>query len=85
MGIQRTDSYGECDIYVSFFQSNNVWTEPMNLGSVINTKEMDEDAFLAADNVTLYFESKGHGGFGGFDVFMSKRLDDTWKNWSTTS
>ncbi|MCX6164607.1 MAG: OmpA family protein, partial [Ignavibacteriae bacterium] len=33
--------------------------------------------------VTLYFESKGHGGFGGFDVLMSKRLDDTWKNWST--
>jgi outer membrane protein OmpA-like peptidoglycan-associated protein len=83
MGIQRTDSYGECDLYVSFLQSNNVWTEPMNLGPVINTKEMEEDAFLAADNVTLYFESKGHGGFGGFDVFMSKRLDDTWKNWST--
>lgn len=83
MGLQRTDSYGECDIYVSFFQSNNIWSEPMNLGAVINTKEMDEDAFLAADDVTLYFESKGHGGFGGFDVFMSKRLDDTWKNWST--
>jgi outer membrane protein OmpA-like peptidoglycan-associated protein len=82
MGLQRTDSYGECDIYVSFLQSNNVWTEPMNLGAVINTEEMDEDAFLAADDVTLYFESKGHGGFGGFDVFMSKRLDNTWKNWS---
>ncbi|MCX6164606.1 MAG: hypothetical protein NTU73_07045, partial [Ignavibacteriae bacterium] len=44
MGIQRTDSYGECDIYVSFLQSNNVWTEPMNIGPIINTKEMDEDA-----------------------------------------
>ena len=83
MGIQRKDSYGECDLYVSFLQSNNVWTEPMNLGSSINTSKMEEDAFLAADNVTLYFESKGHGGYGGFDVFMSKRLDDTWKNWST--
>lgn len=83
MGIQRTDSYGECDIYVSFLQSNNVWTEPINLGNVINTKEMEEDAFLAADDVTLYFESKGHGGYGGFDVFMAKRLDDTWENWST--
>lgn len=83
MGLQRTDSYGECDIYVSFLQSNNVWTEPINLGATINTIEMDEDAFLAADNVTLYFESKGHGGYGGFDVFMSKRLDDTWTNWST--
>jgi len=82
MGIERKDSYGECDIYVSFLQRNNVWSEPMNLGNVINTKEMEEDAFLAADDVTLYFESKGHGGYGGFDVFMSKRLDNTWKNWS---
>ncbi|MBI5401892.1 MAG: OmpA family protein [Ignavibacteriae bacterium] len=81
-GIQRKDSYGECDIYISFLQSNNVWTEPMNLGSTINTSEMEEDAFLASDNLSLYFESKGHGGYGGFDVFMSKRLDDTWKNWS---
>jgi outer membrane protein OmpA-like peptidoglycan-associated protein len=83
MGIERKDSYGECDIYLSFLQSNNVWTEPVNLGPVINTKDMEEDAFLAADNTTIYFESKGHGGYGGFDVFMSKRLDDTWKNWST--
>lgn len=82
MGIERKDSYGECDIYVSFLQNNNIWTEPVNLGPDINTKEMEEDAFLAADNVTLYFESKGHGGYGGFDVFMSKRLDDTWKKWS---
>jgi outer membrane protein OmpA-like peptidoglycan-associated protein len=81
-GIQRKDSYGECDIYVSFLQNYNVWSEPMNLGGVINTPEMEEDAFLASDDVTLYFESKGHGGYGGFDVFMSKRLDDTWKNWS---
>lgn len=81
-GIQRKDSYGECDIYISFLQSNNVWSEPMNLGNTINTSEMEEDAFLASDNITLYFESKGHGGYGGFDVFMSKRLDDTWKNWS---
>lgn len=82
MGIERKDSYGECDIYVSFLQSNNVWTEPVNLGTDINTKEMEEDAFLASDDVTLYFESKGHGGFGGFDVFMSRRLDNSWRKWS---
>jgi len=82
MGVQRKDSYGKCDLYISFLQSNNVWTEPMNLGSVINTSEMEQDAFLASDNVTLYFESEGHGGFGGFDVFMSRRLDDTWQNWT---
>ena len=32
--------------------------------------------------VTLYFSSKGHPGYGGFDLFMARRLDDTWQNWS---
>jgi len=30
----------------------------------------------------LYFSSKGHLGFGGSDIFISHRLDDTWQNWS---
>jgi outer membrane protein OmpA-like peptidoglycan-associated protein len=32
--------------------------------------------------VTLYFFSTGHRGFGGMDLFMSRRLDSTWKHWS---
>ena len=30
----------------------------------------------------MYFASKGHKGFGGFDIFVSHRLDETWQNWS---
>jgi hypothetical protein len=37
---------------------------------------------LAADDKTLYFVSEGHPGFGNADVWMTKRLDDTWTNWS---
>jgi OOP family OmpA-OmpF porin len=54
----------------------------MNLGKKINTFQSDATPFLAADGKTLYFASCGHLGYGGYDVFMSKRLDDTWKNWS---
>lgn len=39
--------------------------------------------FLAPDGKTLYFASEGHPGYGKHDIFMSKRLDDTWTNWST--
>ena len=32
---------------------------------------------------TLYFSSTGHGGLGGYDVFVSRRLADTcWDCWS---
>src|SRR5690606_24665737 len=37
---------------------------------------------LAADNTTLYFSSNGFSGYGGNDIYASKRLDDTWTNWS---
>ena len=54
----------------------------MNLGSVINSKKSDFAPFLAADGSTLYFSSDGHPGYGSSDIFLSRRLDNTWTNWS---
>lgn len=82
MTIERKDSYGEKDIYVSFSTSVNSWSKPKNLGSVLNTTSSEAYPFLASDGKTLYFASKGHPGYGGFDLFVSKRLDDSWTNWS---
>ena len=39
-------------------------------------------SFLAADGETLYFASFGHDGLGGSDLYVSRRLDDSWKRWS---
>jgi len=80
---RKGDSYGENDLYVSFLKTDSTWTKPLNLGSKINTSALEDAPFLASDNKTLYFTSDGHGGYGGTDIYMSKRLDDTWQNWST--
>lgn len=82
LAIERGDTYGDMDIYVSFLQKNNAWTTPKNLGSVINTAATEGSVFIANDNRTLYIATNGRSGYGGFDMFMSKRLDDTWLNWS---
>jgi len=79
--IQRAETFGERDLYVSFWNGEEA-TEPINMGSVINTEYEESSPYLAADNKTLYFASKGHHGHGGFDIWVSKRLDDTWTNWS---
>jgi outer membrane protein OmpA-like peptidoglycan-associated protein len=68
-------------IYVSFFKDNK-WTTPLKLGKAINSGYGDFSAFLASDNVTLYFASYRPGGYGSADIYISKRLDDTWQNWS---
>lgn len=82
LAVDRRDSKGDQDLYVSFSKGGNNWSEPRSMGAVINSKEADFSPFLAADNKTLYFASYGHGSLGGPDIFMSKRLDKSWTNWS---
>ncbi len=71
------------DIYVTHLV-NGAWTEPTPLPSVINVKDGDERApFISSDGRTLYFSSTSHAGFGGYDLFMTKRIGDDWSNWTT--
>jgi OOP family OmpA-OmpF porin len=79
---RKGDSKGNNDIYVSFLKEDNSWTKPLNLGSTINTGEVEDAPFLASDDKTLYFTSTGFDGYGGSDIYMSRRLDDTWQKWS---
>jgi hypothetical protein len=79
--VERSESLGGRDLYVSFWKEGGA-TEPVNMGAVINTEFEESSPFLAADNKTLYFASKGHNGLGGFDIYVTKRLDDSWTNWS---
>ena len=82
LGIQTDDTHGEMDIYVSFLQHDKTWSAPKNIGKDINTPWDESTPFLAADGVTMYFSSKGYIGYGGQDIYMTKRLDDTWMHWS---
>jgi outer membrane protein OmpA-like peptidoglycan-associated protein len=83
LSVRRDDSEGQKDLYVSFLKTDETWSVPLNMGKTINTFENEANPFVAADGKTLYFASKGHLGYGGHDIFVSKRLDDTWTNWSS--
>ncbi|MBU3679234.1 MAG: OmpA family protein [Candidatus Kapabacteria bacterium] len=82
MAIQRSDSRGNRDLYVSLRSPDGTYATPMNLGSAINSAGQEATPFLASDNTSLYFATDGREGFGEFDVFVSRRLDSTWTNWS---
>ncbi len=82
MSIERRDSHGDRDLYVSFKKEDDSWSEPVNMGNVINSAAEESSPFLASDGKTLFFSSKGFSGFGGYDIYLSRRLDDTWINWS---
>lgn len=70
---RRPDGYGGIDIYVSHRLRNGVWSSPENLGPVINTMGDEAAPFIHADNQSLYFTSNGHPGYGGDDLFVSRK------------
>jgi outer membrane protein OmpA-like peptidoglycan-associated protein len=83
MAIQRDDTYGENDLYVSFLQPTGEFSEPLNLGATVNTFAWEASPFLAPDGVTLYYSTAGFPGYGNNDIYMTQRLDSTWTKWST--
>ena len=81
--VDSRDSQGAYDLYVSFRINDSTWSQPMNLGKELNTKGDEISPFLSPDNRTLYFSTNGRKGFGEADIFVSRRLDESWTKWST--
>lgn len=81
--IENRESYGLDDLYVSQLNRDGSWSPPRNLGGVVNTPGREITPFLAPDGRTLYFSSNGRDGLGDQDVFVTRRLDSTWLEWST--
>ena len=51
----------------------STWSEPVNLGSTINTTFNEQGPTLSNDELSLYFGSDRPGGIGGFDIWVSQR------------
>ena len=81
-GIESDLTQGGYDIYFTEPKDENTFGLLQNVGKNINTAADETNAFLLSDNKTLIFTSNGYSGYGDFDIYVSTRLDDTWKNWS---
>lgn len=82
LALERADSYGMKDIYVSFSTNQIEWSDPINVGKDINTASNEMAPFLASDGKTIFFSSNGLPGYGDQDVYVAVRLDSTWQNWT---
>lgn len=63
---------GSFDIFYVDINENGGFGKPVNLGSAINTKNLEQFPFIASDD-KLYFSSNGHTGFGLLDVFVTEK------------
>lgn len=74
----RPGGFGGLDLYVSR-KVNGDWGPAINMGPVINTKFNEDRPFLGNHDKILIFSSQGHDNMGGYDLFISRKLNDgTW-------
>lgn len=81
--ISKDTAYSE--IFVSFLKNDTLWTEPTKLNETVNKTSGIQGnfaPFLAPDEVTMFFASDRKGGFGKSDIYLCKRLDNSWLKWS---
>lgn len=72
---ERPKGKGNGDIWMAKANSTTSWQTAVNLVE-LNTIEDEKSVFIAADNKTLFFSSKGHNSMGGYDIFKSVRQED---------
>lgn len=82
LGIETDMTQGGQDLYFSNKKPDGTYGLLQNLGKTVNSAGDDSLPQLLSDQKTLLFSSNGYSGFGDFDLFVTYRLDDTWKNWS---
>jgi outer membrane protein OmpA-like peptidoglycan-associated protein len=68
--------FGGSDLYITERQGSQ-WSQPINLGSKINTFGNEVFPFWHNDT-TLYFSSDSHLGYGGLDLFVSFFRNGEW-------
>ena len=49
------------------------WSPPVNLGPTVNSDTFDVCPFVTRSGLSLYFGSTRPGGFGGVDMYVSRR------------
>jgi hypothetical protein len=82
LGASVLDGLGLADVWVSY-KVNGVWSEPQNLNDVpgeppVNTAFHDHCLSFSADGNEAFWTSTRPGGFGGNDIWTSRRVNGKW-------
>ncbi len=82
MGIETDMTQGGHDLYWATRKDDGTYSYLQNLGRAINSAGEEASPCLLSDRRTLLFSSDGFSSFGDNDIYVSYRLDDTWRKWS---
>lgn len=70
----RKGGRGRCDIYYSK-KVGDLWSEPINCGANVNTKNWEAQPSISSDGRSLYFVSNRKSGKGKMDIWKSNLIE----------
>lgn len=82
MAVESDFTQGGSDLYFAQRKADGSYGMLQSMGKIINSADEEITPQLLPDNRTLLFSSSGFSSYGNYDLYVSYRLDDTWKNWS---
>ena len=74
--LSKDDNFNS-DIFVSSFNGIS-WTQTVKLNKNINTKYWESHGFISEAGDKIIFASDRPGGFGGLDLYTSKKVNGDW-------
>jgi hypothetical protein len=82
MGLESDITQGGSDLYFANRKEDGTYGLLQNMGKTINSASDETAPFLLSDQKTMIFISDGYSNYGNFDIYVTQRLDETWKKWS---
>lgn len=70
-------SYGYADLWQIHREGEN-WSQPENLGNIINSTEEETFPYLSEDGSELWFTSSSRLGYPGYAIYRSTWQDGEW-------
>lgn len=74
----RPGGLGGNDIWLSIQEKDGNYSEPINVGQILNSRCDELSPFISKDLKRLYFSSAGHSTVGGYDLFYSEINSKFW-------
>ncbi len=71
--VYRNDGVSSDIMITTKDKKKNDWTKPKKLSKAVNTEYYESHATLSGDGNEIYFVSDKPGGFGGLDIYRSKK------------
>jgi len=72
VACSREGGVGSCDLYTLTLEGTT-WSEPVNMGNVVNSVEWDSQPTMSVDGNTIIFASDRDNGFGSEDLYITTK------------